>query len=282
MMTETETSETETRDERVHRILHDIGDAAAWIDTTTTGRPYHRPPWHNEEKQGEILIAWEELAYLTGHAGLAHEKGFEDIGKYVQWEGKPDDAVRDALSRMLEAAEGIQTTPDEGETREEFAAANEARQEATLESWDSIKRSTGLGDNDPIVPIGEIKNVLEAMGVAMFHIGSATLDYMLVTEWPNGDRVKERFRSGERSARIAHRVLHHISESGIAGEHPLNLGPEFRKYSRMAKIWLTRERAKAARALGRNDIPGETDDLHAAELDGRWTGPEEDAKEDAK
>ena len=265
------------REERIRELLGTIREEAGTINTTPAGHGPSQSRLNNEERQGGILLAWEELAHLTGHTGLAGEKGFENVNRHPGWDGDPDVLVRKALKSMLKAADDLTTGPDDeaGETRDEFATRTALRQEEIRDALECIRRSTGLGDPDPIVPLGELGNVLEAMGVALFHVGSATLDYEMISDRPREASVRERFRSGEESARIAHRVLHHINESSFTYLHPLRLGPEFRKYARMTKFWLTTERAKAAAAMGLEGIPEPTDDLHAAELDGPWQETDE-------
>ena len=118
---------------------------------------------------------------------------------------------------------------------------------------------------EPIIPISGLEDVLQALGVALFHTGAATSQYHLIVEFPDDPQRSDRLEWAEQDAAIAHRVLHHVHEGGIAHQHHLGLGPEFRKYARQAKVWLSQERARAHRALGLEPAPEVTDDLHPPE-----------------
>ena len=131
----------------------------------------------------------------------------------------------------------------------------------------------------PLIPLDRIDNALEAMGVALFHIGSAVLDYSLIQDrhpgGPAQEQLEERYCGAETDARIAHSVLH-LVYTRLADEHPLGLGPEIRKYCRQAHTWLTRERRKAAEALGMDPPPEKDESIAMDALDHR-SGPEESA-----
>ena len=251
---------------RAGELLGSMEEAVHRLVTDAPGHPWGGGPGHNEARRGEILEAARGLAELAGYTGIALGEGAVILA------GDGDERVEGELLGIAGAAWRIRGEPDReaGQDWEGFREEQGAVREAILECHDRIRRATGCGDGDPIVPIGELGNALEAMGVAMFHIGSAFLDYEMIAEWPEDRLVRERFRHAGHNARLAHRVLHHISESGIAYQHEVGLGPEIRKYSRMAKVWLTRARVRAAEAIG-EEVPGETDDLHAPELDGRRT-----------
>ena len=131
----------------------------------------------------------------------------------------------------------------------------------------------------PLIPLDRIGDPFTAMGVAMFHIGSAALDYSLIQDrhsgGPTQEQLEERYCGAETDARIAHSALH-LVYSELADRHPLGLGPEIRKYCRQAHTWLTRERRKAAEALGMNPPPEEDESIAFDALDHRFN-PEESA-----
>ena len=122
----------------------------------------------------------------------------------------------------------------------------------------------------PLIPLDRMDNALEAMGVALFHIGSAALDYSLIMDrHPGGatqEQLEERYCNAENNARIAHSVLH-LVYSELADRHPLNLAPEMRKYCRKAHTWLTQERRKAAEAIGITPPPQEDESVAFDALD---------------
>ncbi len=118
----------------------------------------------------------------------------------------------------------------------------------------------------PIVPFHSLDDPLQAMGVALFHIGSAVLDYLLIRESiPGGVDPRERYANAENDARVAHRILHQV-HSQLSNHHP-TLSPEIRKYCRMANVLLTEQRREAAIALGIDPPPQCTDDLQHEEID---------------
>ena len=98
----------------------------------------------------------------------------------------------------------------------------------------------------------------------MCHIGPATLQYGLIQDLPRRCGNAERYLRAENDARIAHAVLHR-TYTYLASSHPR--GPEIRKYCRLANLWLTRDRSRAARALGIDPPPEPSDDLQHGELD---------------
>ena len=130
---------------------------------------------------------------------------------------------------------------------------------------------TELQHNQPVVPLHQLRDPLQAMGIAMCHIVSATLEYGLIQgiqeiQGPcsGGCENPERYLQAENDARIAHAVLHRTYTS-LATGHPR--GPEIRRHCREANLWLTWERSRAARALGIDPPPEPNDDLQHGELD---------------
>ena len=130
----------------------------------------------------------------------------------------------------------------------------------------------------PLIPLDRMDNALEAMGVALFHIGSATLDYSLIQDrhpgGPTQEQLEERYCGAETDARIAHSVLH-LVYSELADRHPLGLGQEMRKSCRRAHTWLTQERKKAAEMIGITPPPREDESPAFRALDHVYN-PQED------
>ncbi len=127
---------------------------------------------------------------------------------------------------------------------------------------------TALQNSQPIVPFHRLNDPLQAMGVALFHVGAAALQYAIIRDNPSpesgGCSNAERYCWAENDARIAHAVLHRV-HSSLAATHPC--GPEIRKSCRQANMWLTRERSRAARTLGIDPPPEPSDDLMHGEMD---------------
>ena len=201
-------------------------------------------------------------------------------------------AIRENLERMLRATDDI-NNPDEDpvpiqetilgcweklavltgnrdlaeengfEITGPFPAA-EAKAPSVVE-WTEMQRS------QPIIPLHRLQDPIHAMGVAMFHAGSATLQYGLIQDHPGsesgGCSNLERYCWAENDARIAHTVLRRVYLQ-LAGAHPC--GPEIRKHCRKANVWLTRERSLAAQSLGIHPPPEASDDLYYRELDGTY------------
>ena len=141
----------------------------------------------------------------------------------------------------------------------------------TTAAWIELQR------NQPFVPLHQLRDPLQAMGVAMCHISSATLQYGLIQgiqelhglqdlhgPCSGGCENPERYLQAENDARIAHAVLHRTYTS-LATGHPR--GPEIRRHCREANLWLTWERSRAARALGIDPPPEISGDLQHGELD---------------
>ena len=183
---------------------------------------------HDETQQGLILQAWEKLALLTGNHDLARESGFEIP--------QPDMPNTGGLSTGALSA-----------------------------AWTELQR------NQPVVPLHQLRDPFQAMGTAMCHIGSATLQYGLIQDFHDlyGPCSREsgnvdRYLRAENDARIAHAILHR-TYTYLASSHPR--GPEIRKHCRLANLWLTRDRSRAARALGIDPPPEPSDDLQHGEMD---------------
>ena len=214
--------------------------------------------------------------------------------------------IRQALQQVLSAADQIGNAP-EHHGSPTHVRHDETQQCLILRAWEKLALLTGNRDlarengfeisrpdmpntgglpaaawielqrNQPVVPLHQLRDPFQAMGTAMFHIGSATLQYGLIQDSPSpcsgGCENLERYLQAENDARIAHAVLHRTYTS-LATGHPC--GPEIRKRCRQANLWLTRERSQAARALAIDPPPDPSGDLQHGELDWRHrnTAPE--------
>ena len=135
----------------------------------------------------------------------------------------------------------------------------------TTAAWIELQR------NQPVVSLHQLRDPLQAMGVAMCHISSATLQYGLIQgiqdlhgPCSRGSGNAERYLRAENDARIAHAILHRTYTS-LATGNPRR--PGIRKHCREANLWLTWERSRAARALGIDPPPEISGDLQHGELD---------------
>ena len=139
--------------------------------------------------------------------------------------------------------------------------------ESSREEWLQIQ----LDIMAPVAPLREIRDPLQAMGAALYHIGMAALQYGLITQDPRGGdrlggtRPELRYLWAEAEARTAHMLLLRVDQE-YSRLHP-RLGPEIRKACRNANFLLTRERAMAAVALGIDPPPRASDHDQSIEMD---------------
>ena len=223
--------------------------------------------------------------------------------------------IRLALQKILAAADQIGNAPEHpGGPGHIHAGHDETQQGLILQAWEKLAILTGNHDlarkngfeisqpdmpntgglpavaawtelqrNQPVVPPHQLRDPFQAMGTAMCHIGSATLQYGLIQDIQElhgprsgGCENPERYLQAENDARIAHAVLHR-TYTYLASSHPGDpRGPEIRKRCRQANLWLTRDRSRAVRALGIDPPPEPSGDLQHGELDwdDRDTAPE--------
>ena len=201
---------------------------------------------HDETQQGLILQAWEKLALLTGNHDLARESGFEIP--------QPDMPNTGGLSTGGLSTGGLST----GGLSTGGLSTGGLSTGALSAAWIELQR------NQPVIPLHQLRDPFQAMGTAMCHIGSATLQYGLIQDLPSRCGNAERYLRAENDARIAHAILHR-TYTYLASSHPR--GPEIRKHCRLANLWLTRDRSRAARALGIDPPPEPSDDLQHGEMD---------------
>lgn len=264
----------------------------------TLGRP-GRPvlernhmDWHNERCQGEILLAAERLSAHLGEHEVAQEAGFEmaeellDMPRSTETE-EARAPVQDALRAIIESADAVSEALEREEGEDDVETIQGIR-DRLMKNWESLAHAAGChleavkhGTVQPVVPFREIQDPFTALGVAAFHAGSAVLDFGMIQCNPGREErveLEERYAWGDRNAGTAHRVLHVINQE-LAERHPTH-SPEIRKYARQMNIWITRERAQAAIALGMEDRPWETDDIAHHDIDRlqRQTAAEQEAR----
>ena len=135
------------------------------------------------------------------------------------------------------------------------------------EKWNEIQNPNILA------PPSRIHNHFEAMGMALFHMGSTVLDYdLIITGIPLRDfgespkQLTERYLWAEASARSAQAFLYRATQLGYQDEE-YQLGPEVKKYCRQAKTWLTQKRQEAAIKMGIDPPPMVDEDVLTDQLD---------------
>ncbi len=69
---------------QVREALLDLLRAADDVNDPTGSAEGDQLTAHNEKRQGEILAAWEKLAFLTGNEELARSRGFNPTGDGFQ------------------------------------------------------------------------------------------------------------------------------------------------------------------------------------------------------
>ena len=136
--------------------------------------------------------------------------------------------------------------------------------EGSAEEWLEVQQHL----LSPVETVGREGDAFRAMGIALYHIGAATLQFKMVQENPGptsgGCRNADRCLWAEAHARTAHSLLHRIQAQLSQNEE---MGPEIRKSCRMANVLLTQERAAAAVALGIQPPPRVSDDINHEEID---------------
>ena len=214
--------------------------------------------------------------------------------------------IRQALQQVLTAADQIGNAPEHPRSPT-HVRHDETQQGLILQAWEKLALLTGNHDlaresgfeipqpdmpntgglstgalsaawtelqrNQPIVPLHQLRDPFQAMGTAMCHIGSASLQYGLIQDLPSRCGNAKLYLRAENDARIAHAILHRTYTSLATGDPRC---PEIRKHCRQANLWLTRDRSRAARALGIDPPPEPSGDLQHGELDWdrRDTAPE--------
>ena len=240
----------------IHVEIHDCTQPLR--DARMPGCPGY--PASQDHMLAPILAAWEHLAALTGNQDLAG----------ASREG-PEDPIRNSLMRMLDVIRQQENGHEENGPGPDILAA-----------WEHLAHQTGHhltairhGRAQPVIPFSRLHEPYQALGVAAFHAGAATLQYGLILDNPQGgirrDQAKhERYRSAEQDAHLAHLVLFLIH--GELAQHDA-MAPEIRKYAREMNLWLTRERSLAAQALGCDPVPQETSNLRDHQLDPELNRP---------
>ena len=202
--------------QEIRQALQQVLAAADQIGNAPGHPGSPTPVGYDETQQGLILQAWEKLALLTGNHDLARKNVFE--------------------------------IPRPGHAQHRRAQHRRAQhRRAPNAAWIELQR------NQPVVPPHQLRDSLQAMGAAMFHIGSATLQYGLIQGIPSRCGNAERYLRAENDARIAHAILHRTYTS-LATGHPRS--PEIRKHCRQANLWLTRDRSRGGPGPGHRPAAG--------------------------
>ena len=103
---------------------------------------------------------------------------------------------------------------------------------------------------EPLIHPGQLEDPIVAMGVALFHLSAACMEYHCILEEGQGEDRDERTRRhlwAEPHARTAHLALHRVHEE-LAQLHPRR--HEIQCNCHMARLMLGRMRRDAAAALG--------------------------------
>ena len=103
---------------------------------------------------------------------------------------------------------------------------------------------------EPLIHPGQLEDPVAAMGVALFHLSAACMEYLCILEEgqeQDQDQGKRRYLWAEPQARTVHLVLHRVHEE-LADQHPRR--HEIQRNCQMARLMLGRMRRDAAAALG--------------------------------
>ena len=150
------------------------------------------------------------------------------------------------------------------EPQTDTAPENPSGPEGSAEVWLEIQQNL----LSPVETVGQGGDAFRAMGIALHHIGAATLQFKMIQENPGptygGCPNADRYLWAEAHARTAHSLLHRIQAQLSQNQE---MGPEIRKSCRMANLLLTQERAAAAGALGIEPPPTVSDDINHDEID---------------
>ena len=102
---------------------------------------------------------------------------------------------------------------------------------------------------------------MTAMGAAAWYAGSAALDYGLIADDHQPERLPEeldRYIAGEFCARLAQECLELVyAELSDYSQ----LSPECRKYARQVKVWVSTSRQRAAQTLSIRPVPPANDNI---------------------
>ena len=165
---------------------------------------------------------------------------------------------------IIDPTMDLETRPAAGST---ITPHTEGNIQELSEKWNRIQTPSIIDSPS------RIHNHFEAMGIALFHMGSAVLDYKLVAtgvplinfgETP--EQLTERYLWAEASARSAQAFLYRATQLGYQDEE-YRLGPEVKKYCRQAKTWLTQKRQEAAIKMGIDPPPMVDEDVLTDQLD---------------
>ena len=157
-----------------------------------------------------------------------------------------------------------ETQTDREESITNTAPQNPSGPEGGAEAWLEIQQKL----LSPVETVGRGGDAFRAMGIALHHIGAATLQFKMIQENPGptygGCPNDYRYLWAEAHARRAHSLLHRVHAQLSQNQE---MGPEIRKSCRMANLLLTQERAAAAGALGIKPPPRVSIDINHDEID---------------
>ena len=189
--------------------------------------------------------------------------------------------IRQALQQILAAADQIGNAPEHPGSPI-HVRHDETQQCLILRAWEKLALLTGNHDlarengfeisrpdmpntgglsaaaawielqrNQPVVPLHQLRDPFQAMGAAMFHIGSATLQYGLIQDLPGPTRSGT---SGPGRERRPHRPRRPAPDVHIPGNRPSHAAP--RSASAAGKLGLAGEPVADPGALPGRSGPG--------------------------
>ena len=196
-----------------------VREAAAAINRQENGPDPALLEQHNEKQRGEILLAWERLAALTGNHDLAENAGFElpetltRLPRRQEAPGPEDQELRKRLLEILEAADSINQH-----------GGNDAREKIIL-AWKRVALSTGnhqtLLTEDEEQPLVDFillgQDPLRLLGAAAFHLEASLSGYRNLQEGPRPS-PDNLLQQAEHNSRMAHRLLWAVTDLGNTDE----------------------------------------------------------------
>ena len=226
-----------------------------------------------ERQQGEILLAWERLAALTGHHDLAENAGFElpeTLTRLPRRQGTPGpeaQELRQHLLEVLEAADSINQHEGDDALLQEH---NERLRERITLAWKRLAISTGnhrtLLTEDEEQPLVNFlilgQDPLRLLGAAAFHLEASLSGYRALQEGPSPS-PDNLLQMAEHNGRMAHRFLWAVTDLGNTDEKRRET---LRACCCRGQSELNQARRQAHRRLGLEPPPTGTP--------GRWTQTE--------
>ena len=215
---------------------------------------------HDERQQGNILLAWERLAALTGNGDLPAGAGLEMPGDLAAMPVLPARTretreIRKALGKIREAADRINDhrALESGDTAA-LREHNEARKDEMRLAWERIAILTGYGMTvllegglQPEVPFHTLRHApLYAMGIMALHGQRALQEYAAARAETGETRALERHSAAEREALLAHRLAWLLLQEAAGNRHENTI----RGFCQDSHRLIERTRRAGMRALG--------------------------------